>query len=205
MSLDDRLYWLIIGCLIGFVLGYLTKMLRDAEKKLDDIKEEVDEIEEIVKFEHPDWHSRKRDERGIMSTRVGSNIALVIVVTITAFAAFQANKAVNQVHETQNRQAAITSCTETYLKDTIRTLNLRTVFTLSASRGNVRLQTAQANWLTILAHKPPPTPAENQKAFHTYFRALRTYVRLGTNSQRTANTNPYPTDKDLVDCIDRRD
>jgi hypothetical protein len=204
MSLDDRLAWLVIGCVIGFIVGYLTRMLRDTLIRLDEIKEELDEVDDIVKSEHPDWRSRIRDERGIMSNRLSANIALFVVVVITAYAAFLSQEAVNGLHDTQDRQAAITSCTETYLEETIHTLNVRTQFTLSASSANVDLQKAQAQMVAVLLHRPPFTQARRTHAFRLYFRALQQYVLRGSASKATANKNPYPTDTELNACIDRR-
>jgi hypothetical protein len=42
MGLDDRLTYFILGCLIGIVIGYVTKSLRTIEKK-------VDAVDKIVK------------------------------------------------------------------------------------------------------------------------------------------------------------
>lgn len=90
MDLGDRIGWLILGCLIGFVLGYIARSLRD-------IKEELDEVDELVKHvsgaDNEQAEARKKEwwQRRLR----GPDFALLAVVVITAYAAFMSQSASN--------------------------------------------------------------------------------------------------------------
>lgn len=210
MTLDDRLLWLIVGIIIGFLLGYLTKELRDTNEKLDEIKKELDEVDDIVKHFHPEYEGREehrrthaRDERGVLDTRVGRNVALAVVVLLTAIAAFRSQAAVNRVHDAQDQQRAISVCVATTLADTIKTLNLRTEFTRNQATANVDLQRAQSQLLGVLLHRPPYPDPVQRHAFHKYFHALNDFVHAYGQSENTADKNPYPTVVQFDKCLEQ--
>lgn len=87
MSLDDRLIWLTIGCILGFFAGYLTKSLRD-------IKEELNEVDQILREDHG---MGKKEQGGFLTAQTANYIMLGIVVLITAWAAVSSQKASNDV------------------------------------------------------------------------------------------------------------
>lgn len=206
MGFEDRLTWLILGISIGFFLGYITRILRENTSTLHEIKEELDEVDEIVK----EQQRRDHDEAGLMRGTLASNIALVAVILLTAFAAFQSQKAVNglndtqdQVIQTQQRLEAVTSCTSKVLAQAIAALNVRTETTRISASSNVDLQRAQSEMLAILLHEPPYPDGQRSAAAQAYFKALTEFVKASGEYKDTSDKNPYPTQEQLLDCIDR--
>lgn len=186
VEFDERLGWLLLGCAIGFVFGYIVRSLRD-------IKEELDEVDDIVKGRQ--YH--QEDEEGSIKTFLSKNIALLLVVILTAFAAFASQRASNNVRDNAE-------CTQEYLSETIKALNQRTKYTRTQARANVTLQKEQARFLNVLLGKPPPTQRESQVAFENYVNSLQSFINLSDKAAEQARTNPYPTNTELIECIDSR-
>ena len=88
MGLDDRLAYLMIGCAIGFILGYFVRALRD-------IKEELHEVDEIVK-------KQERGEAGFMRFPMVANAALILVLGLSLWASFTTQKVNNELADTQD-------------------------------------------------------------------------------------------------------
>jgi hypothetical protein len=202
MGFDDRLLYILLGAFIGFVAGYVTGALRESNKKLTEIKEELDEVDEIVNNEKPPRH--QSNERGILSTRIGLNVVVATLVLLTGISAIRAQVAVNNVNETQDRQEALTSCTADIVEQTIETLKIRSDFTLSQVDANVDLQRAQSEMISVLLHEPPYSEQRQIEAFKQYFDALNHFVAAASNAQNTATENPYPTVSQFGNCIDKR-
>jgi hypothetical protein len=212
MGFDDRLLWLIFGVIIGFLLGYLTHWIRDTTEKLerithrlDKIKEELDEVDDLVKQYHPPKKSsrRSRNERGVLTTRLGMNVSLGIVVALTAFAAFQSQRAVNGVHNSQHRETAVTTCTTQILKSTIKILDVRSEFTRNQAAANVDLQRAQSEMISVLLHEPPYSNERQLNAFKAYFQALNDFVEANGKSETSAKENKYPTVTEFNACVQK--
>jgi len=189
MSLDERLGWLLVGCVIGFVLGYIVRALRD-------IKEELDEVDGILKKS-----PRSRNDRGFMRFPIISDIALLAVVLLTVWASFSSQHASNQVHEQQKVQTRITSCTNEYLAKTIKALNERTTYSQEQAAANVALQKAQSEFLGALLHVPPYSSEVKQKALQSYFETLNKFVEISGKSDDKVSQNPYPTATEFTDCV----
>lgn len=107
MDLGDALGWLALGCLIGFVLGYVTRTLQDVLGKVDDVDEkvheikvELDEVDDLVKNRNCPI---VRDDEGALKWLTAANVALFIVVMLTAYAAFVSQQASNDVQESYER------------------------------------------------------------------------------------------------------
>lgn len=200
MDFDERLLYIVIGVIIGFIAGYWTHALREGNKKLDVIKEEIHEVDEIVKGENPNYPPPTNTERGSISF---VNLCAIIVVMITVFAAVQSQRAVNGSHDTQNRQSALISCTASVVEKTIGTLKIRSDFTLNQVDANVDLQRAQSEMIAVLLHDPPFSTQRQVNAFKGYFDALNHFVHAASTSQDTAENNPYPTVDQFNRCIKR--
>jgi len=205
MSLDDRITWLLIGCALGLVLGYWTRYLQETRQSLKGNKEELDEVDDIVTSIH---NTEKRSERGFGSTELAVKIALPIVVLITAWAAFQAQVALNhykvqqaQIKMTQDETAAQTVCTRTILSQTISALNIRTQYTQNQAQANVELQRAQAQLLRILLHKPPYSEEAREDASTDYAWSLGDFLTSASTTSDSFDENPYPKDDALAICI----
>lgn len=83
MDLYEKLIYLSIGGAIGFILGVFAARLRTIEMKVDAVKSEIHEVDEIVKGQDA------RDEAGYWRPSLNS-VMLVIVLALTASAAFVA-------------------------------------------------------------------------------------------------------------------
>ena len=190
MGWPERLEWLILGCLIGFVLGYIVRTLRD-------IKEELDEVDEIVKQDH----HIENQERGSIHTPTAAGVMLIVVVLITVWAAFASQKASNEVKSTQDQLARVTQCNKDYLSKTISTINARTRYTQRQAISNVQLQKSQARFIGLLLHDPPPDETQSRAAFLEYFNDLQAFLNTSTDAANVVEQNPYPTSAELDACI----
>lgn len=95
MDWNERLGWLVLGMLAGFVLGYIVRSLRE-------IKEELDEVKDLEKEhirEHHDEELPERGEQGLTRKPVLLDIVLLLVVLLTAYAAFSSQKNSNDLEE----------------------------------------------------------------------------------------------------------
>lgn len=150
MDLGERLGWLVLGMAVGFVLGFIVARLRVIEQK-------VDEVDGHVKH-------RARDEIGFMRVPIIADAMVLIVVLITAWAAFASQKATNDVHETQQDLAEVTLCNQQYLK-------------------------SQAEFLAILLEVPPPSNKEKREALTKYYELLTAYAEADNNNTPAQNFN----------------
>lgn len=218
MGPDETVMYLIVGGFIGFVLGYITRLLQEIRDKNDAIKEELDEVDEIVKTKL----KRQRDESGIVRKPLLADILLLVVVVITVWAAFASQKASNDVKAdqkeddavqaqlvstqddlktTQAQLAQVTTCNQIFLGRTIRALNERTTYTVAQTNSNVQLQKAQARFFGILLGIPPPSEEESTSEARAYLDKLNEFVKVSEKSAAKALTNPYPTNEDLTTCL----
>lgn len=201
MDLFERAIFLCIGGVVGFILGYTVARLRE-------IKEELDEVDECVKYcrevhEHiPKRNtSRVRDERGSMRIPLVADAVLLLVVALVAYAAFASHKANNDVEDHQQDVARITECNQEYLANTIEAFNERTTYTQDQAHANVDLQRAQAELLKVLREEPPPSELRSDEAFDKYFEVLSDYLEVNTKTRLKQNEYPYPTSEELDSCL----
>lgn len=198
MAFDDRLGWLLIGVVIGFFLGYLTRTLRE-------IKEEVHEVDEIVKSE---WN-KHRDEKGSINLPSWPNIALIIVILATVFAALQSQSAANKVKSTQDelfrtqqKLENVVGCNKELLDQTLKVLNVRTRTAEAAAKANLSLQQSQKWLLDVIFHVPPYSTERQEIARKLYAEDLKEFLDTGNNSEFVSKINRYPKAADLTDCIE---
>lgn len=92
MDLIERIIFFAIGGGVGFILGYVVARLQTIESKVDAVKSEVHEVDVIVKHE--------RDEEGSIRFPSITAMMLVLVVLITAYAAFSASRANEKLEDT---------------------------------------------------------------------------------------------------------
>lgn len=192
MDLLERLLWLSIGIPIGFVAGYIVRGLQRIEAKVDDVN----------------LHMKKRDERGLVRYPLVWDTVLFFVVVLTAFSAFRAQEAVNEVERESARDDAvvrvvskITACTSEYLDQTIVALNGRTEHTISQAEANVNLQKSQAHFIEILLAEPPVSPEAGREAFEAYFEDLQTFVTVSAKTKNKTKNNPFPTSEQYSTCL----
>ena len=189
MALSERFGWLILGMAVGFVLGLIVARLRD-------IKEEVDEIDNIVRG------GRVRDESGFMRIPIVADVLYLTALVIVVWGAFSAQQASNKVEETQKELARVSHCTQDILADTVEALNERTEYTGEQASSNVELQGAQYTFLAILLDNPPPTDQKINESLRAYVDALGQFVEVNTKAQIKVKNNPYPTSQDYESCLE---
>lgn len=98
MDLLERVVYFGLGGAVGFVLGLIVARLRV-------IKEEVDEVLEIERQNNGLGHN----ERGMIRLPAWPNVAVALVVLLTAYAAFVSQKTSNDF-KADNEEEFISRC-----------------------------------------------------------------------------------------------
>lgn len=199
VNLDERVTYLLIGCLIGFVLGYFTRYLQKIEKK-------IEIVDDKLSTDAP------RDEGGFMRKPIVADIAIVLVVVLTAYAAFVSQLAVNEVkadNEQDERQdaviAAVLQCNTEITEATIVALNERTTFSAENNQANVDLVKAQLEFLTLgLTSEPPLTPEQFEGVLQNYISSANSFTEVADQQKGKALAFEYPEKGALQACIDRK-
>lgn len=198
MGLDDRFVYLLLGMAIGFVLGRLTRSLNRLEAEVDDIKEELDEVDEIIKEE---WTERHRNQDGFIKPSIPMGISLFIVIAVTVGAAFLSQKAANDAQNAQDALARVTACNSALLSKTIVALNERTTYTGAQATANVDLQKDQSRFFDLLLHRPPYSEHRRFRAAENYQESQHHFLDLTKKTANKIEENPYPTKAELQSCI----
>jgi hypothetical protein len=198
MGLDDRLWYLLVGMAIGFVLGYLTRALNRLDEKVDRLQEELDEVDEIIKEDHD---RRSRDEGGFITPGWASSVALFIVIAVTVGAAFLSQKASNDAQNAQDTLKRVTACNSALLSKTIVALNERTTYTGAQANTNVDLQLAQSKFFDLLLHRPPFSEQKRFLAAQRYQESQHQFLDLAKKTANKVQENPYPTKAELQRCL----
>lgn len=202
MGLDERVFYLLIGFLIGLFVGYVTRSLRD-------INEKVTEELEIIKHEH--------DERGraripsiseLVERTTIQGLALFFVVALTAYSAIVSQVNSNEVKaqaeiNTRNTQniGAIALCTSNYLSDLLVVVNARTTYTTELAEANVLLQDAQSVFVGEALIEPALEAQRVTAALRDFQEALDVFQEVSERSIRTQKNNKYPEDADYQECL----
>lgn len=93
MDLSERVGWMLTGMVLGFVLGYIVRSLREIEKSQRETKKEVHEINDIVKH--------KKDQKGFMRFPIVADALYFLVLILVVWGAFASQHAVNEAQKTQ--------------------------------------------------------------------------------------------------------
>lgn len=188
MTLDNRVGYLLLGMFIGFILGYVVRLLRE-------IKEELDEM-----IEHQDW-DHKRDESGFMRYPIAADLAVLVVVAITAYAAFVSQVASNNSHTAVNSIAAVSDCNSKFISDTLVALNQRATYSADAIKANQLLQKDQRDFFVILLHKPPYTHHKLVQSTHDYVHSLNHYLAVSNKNLKKLQAYSLPSSTSYSDCL----
>ncbi len=213
MGLDDRLAYFILGCVIGVIIGYIIRSLREIDMK-------VSEVDEIVKKSHGEdgfvrlpslveikvWFKQHLRKISV------SGVALFVVVALSVFASFQSQLNSNAVKDTQDKLKVaqvridkITNCNQKFISKTILALNERTTYSTDQTKANIALQKGQLKLLVYLLTIPPPTPEQGDKAFRDYVAKLNHYVELTAATSDKQLNNPYPTPEEFKACVSKKE
>lgn len=150
---------------------------------------------------HQATSKHKSDESGVMRYPLVQDIALLLVIALTVWAAVSSQYATNDVQNTQRRLDRISTCNQEYLSKTISALNQRTSYFQAQSDANVKLQKAQSSYIAIFFQQPPPGTPAAVAALKQYFKALTEYLQVSDKSSKKARDNPFPTNRDLKTCL----
>lgn len=190
MDLWERLIWLGVGGFIGFVLGYMVRSLHSIEEK-------VDHMDEVINEGKPS----KRGDDGFMRHPLVADAMVLVVVFITAWAAFISQRASNQVKESQDQIKAVTVCNKVYLGAFLKAVDERTSTSSAQVDSNVKLQQSWYDFVIFQLHVPPYPEPEQRKKANVYANSLKSFLEASNNSKKKVAQNPYPTEDELDDCI----
>lgn len=200
MDLIERVAYFALGGVLGYILGFIVGRLRKIGADVYDIKKEFEAVKNKL--------TKNRGEDGIMSHRWSANLALIIVVLMTMYAALLSQGASNRSNETADRildlqtsQKQNLDCTTQVLFDAVSALNERTTYTGAQLNANLRLVQGQLEFLNSLATEPPLTEEQELANYFEYVRQVKRFVRLAEQTQVQQNQNPYPTVEDLTSCL----
>lgn len=199
MNNHDRITYFVLGCIIGFIVGYFARAMREVREKLE-------EVDNHVTHKEP----AKDDGFVIFSDKV-KNALLLIVVVIVAVSAFNSQHNSNKVADAQKRssdaQASVkqtSECNKESQAKTVAALNARTQYSSDQAKANVDLQRAQSVYLNVVATRPPASDLVKSQALQTYIKVLRNYLTIGDKTVQAIAQNPYPTSEEFETCLHRK-
>lgn len=186
MAFDDRLQYLVLGMLIGFVLGYVVRLLMDVREELDEVKSQ---------------HAKDHGESGFMRHPIASDIAIMLVVVFTLYASFVSQRASNDVQDAQDRSDIAVACTVKIQGAALNALNERSIYTKAIADANIDLQQSQSDFFGLLLHQPAYPESEQRAAADTYYNDLQQFLTLAQKGAKKVVENPFPTVEDLRSCL----
>lgn len=194
MGLDDRFMYLLLGCFIGFVLGYIARTLQT-------LADRVDEVDKTVK---------KRDEGGFVRNPIALDVVLLFVVALTVWAAVASQTAANRSNDTsdkviniQDDMAKNQACTTQVLFDVVTAANDRTTYSSDQADANIKAWQAQLDLLT-LGQNPALSRKQQLELYQTYQDEVRKYLNVAVKARDKANAHAYPTPEDLTNCLQEK-
>lgn len=211
MDLDERVFYLILGLVIGFFIGRITKSLKH-------IDETVSEVDEIIKRDHEE-HSHRYDEDGYfkppsltqMTSQITSHgLILFFVVGIVAYSAIVSQISSNTVQDQADANSentrtigAITNCTAKNLGDTLDAINSRTIYSESVGQASLVQLDAQKKLIVSALEDPPLETNRVTRSLSIYLDSVNELSRLQTKTLGAQQINPYPTVEDFQRCLTR--
>lgn len=190
MSFDERLIYLLLGIGIGFILGYIVASIREIKEKVAEVNEKVGGRQR-----------REMNDHGFMRFPIIADFALVTVVMITVWAAFASQKASNEVKDTQDQLARVSHCNYVVFGAFLAAVDDRNTTFKAALHSNVELQKSWYDFVKYQLHLPPyPEVAQRAKA-NKYADYLKSFLDLSEESEKKAAANPYPTKRELSNCV----
>lgn len=192
MGLDERIGWFLIGAFVGFVLGYIVRLLKDIKGEVREVKGEVHEVDDIIK---------RHNEEGFTRNPIVLDVILLVVVVLTVWSSFASASVSNDVQNTQENQIRSVNCNKQYLRQTIIALNQRTAYVQKQAAVNVDLQTDQHKFFQIIFENPRNDKIE-MAAFKDYLDSLENFVKVNRQVRHAVDFNPYPTAEELSNCIE---
>lgn len=187
MDYQERIGWLLFGMAIGFVAGYIVRALRELKEDVHELKEELDEVDDIVKHQF-------RGDDGFMSNRLVADIMMIVVLAMVLISTLVSIRASRTVE-------ANADCSRDIFEKTIVALNERTTYAGAQADSNVELQRDQADFFSLLLKRPPETEARRSEAAQEYLASLEEFVELSEKTSSKIDNYPYPTNEELQACL----
>lgn len=187
MGYEERIGWMLLGMAVGFIAGYIVRALRELKEDVHDIKEELDEVDHIVK-------GNVHNDDGFMSNRLVADIMMVTVLVMVLISTVVSIKASRTVE-------ANADCSLDIFEKTIVALNERTEYSGDQATANVNLQQDQKDFFALLLKKPPEPEAKRSQAAQDYLDSLEKFVDLSSKTAVKVDNYPYPTNKELQACL----
>lgn len=176
MELGERIGWMLLGMAVGFVLGFIVARLRE-------IKEEVHEIDTIVK------ESRKRNDRGFMRFPLVADALYFLVLMIVVWGALAAQKAANQAEGTQE-------CIKQFNARQGFALNNRDEAIKAGTQAEIDLWTTYNDLYQAAKQRPKEIPALQEQLNEEIFEYRKKLERLQEVRERFS----YPDPDIIKDC-----
>lgn len=206
MELHETIWHILLGVSIGYILGRFHSYLRE-------IKEELDEVDDIVKGQ------RAQDEKGIVQHRIALNVALAVVVLLSLWASISSQIQSDDLQDTnsdlktaqadlKDAQSAIKRigvCNQVSLTQLVQALNERVGYTQGRADADVALTKSEAKFWTLILTEPPPSPEEGRAALEKYLGLINDFVKASAEAKIKGNEFPYPTEEELKACYTAAD
>lgn len=181
MALSERLGWLLLGMIIGFVLGIIVARLRAIEEKVDAVDEHVKETQRKV----------SPGSSGFMRQPLGTGMLYFLALLIVFWGTVAGQLALNRVDHTQ-------MCIKQYNIHQGRALTTRDDAIKAGTQSEINLWTRYAE-LYAQAKKDPKKIPQAQEALN---RAIMSHRDALQETQSTRDSNPYPDPDVLVNCAE---
>lgn len=216
MEFDERLFYMLLGCALGFVLGYLSRMLKEIKREVNvvsdcvqDIKEEVSEIDTMVKRDH------SRNEDGFMRHPKVADFFMILVLSLCLWASISTGVTNNKLEDAvedikaaqiqdskqDERLETISQCTLEYTSKIIQALNERTTYSQAQADAVAEVLEAQAKFLRLVLVIPPVSDDRKRISLQAYVDGLADFNEVAIKNRDKTTKYAYPTNEALAGCL----
>lgn len=164
MTQPDKVVVFVVGFLLGIAVGYIVRLLIEMKREIETLPHASD------------------DENGATSVKYINSILLLIIVALTAWSAFQAQRAVNQM-EANNEKTQIDRCIAGQDNRDIDRSLVEAIFTLATGSA------------TRTKNSPPPEPEQIARYNEFIERANLFRSTMYSKIQPSEACEPYVTDE----------
>lgn len=190
-TLTDRMLFMGIGCVLGLILGWVSRTMKYAREARNDSHIAMERAEQIMD---------ERDESGRSTINAVALMAVVLLVAVSAIISGLAAGKVSSAQESINNSQ---TCTESVLTNVIRTVNERTTYSNDVSKADLAQNKAFLEIATASLKKPPVTMKESIEFVTDYRDKLNAYLKAIEKAQNVRVTNPYPEIDDYRECLNK--
>ena len=185
MGVDDRIGFFILGCFLGFVMGYVVRHLREIRNRLD-------EVDIVVK---------PKNEDGFLETRFGTNIVMVMVLLMTAGAAFFSQRASDRVEDTQSQVSQTLACHQDVFESFIEFVGKRTELQVAQGKNASETSRKQLGYWNE-AFKEPVNYDVAVRKLKDYLASLEQDVQLSSELANYTVNSEFYKDPGIDKCVE---